>query len=158
LPDENLPQESGFPETPENESNQDDTGEELEQVRSRVIELEALVAQKDEELAKANARVSELEQVVVESDGNLAQAVSSYKALVVKANPEVLEELITGDTIDDISASLEKAKSIVGRVRQGLEAEMASAKVPAGAPERTPTDLSALSPREKIQYAIGGKR
>jgi hypothetical protein len=158
LPDENLPQESGFPETPENESNQDDTGEELEQVRSRVIELEALVAQKDEELAKANARVSELEQVVVESDGNLAQAVSSYKALVVKANPEVLEELITGDTIDDISASLEKAESIVGRVRQGLEAEMASAKVPAGAPERTPTDLSALSPREKIQYAIGGKR
>ncbi len=87
MPDENLPQESGFPETPENESNQDDTGEELEQVRSRVIELEALVAQKDEELAKANARVSELEQVVVESDGNLAQAVSSYKALVVKANP-----------------------------------------------------------------------
>ena len=158
MPDENLPQESGFPETPENESNQDDTGEELEQVRSRVIELEALVAQKDEELAKANARVSELEQVVVESDGNLAQAVSSYKALVVKANPEVLEELITGDTIDDISASLEKAESIVGRVRQGLEAEMASAKVPAGAPERTPTDLSALSPREKIQYAIGGKR
>ena len=117
-----------------------------------------MVAQKDEELAKANARVSELEQVVVESDGNLAQAVSSYKALVVKVNPEVLEELITGDTIDDISASLEKAESIVGRVRQGLEAEMASAKVPTGAPERTPTDLSALSPREKIQYAIGGKR
>ena len=158
MTDENLPQESGFPETPENESNQDDTGEELEQVRSRVIELEALVAQKDEELAKANARVSELEQVVVESDGNLAQAVSSYKALVVKANPEVLEELITGDSIEDINASLEKAESIVGRVRQGLEAEMASAKVPAGAPERTPTDLSALSPREKIQYAIGGKR
>jgi len=158
LPDENLPQESGFPETPENESNQDDTGEELEQVRSRVIELEALVAQKEEELAKANAGVSELELVVAERDEKLAQAVSSYKALVVKANPEVLEELITGDSIDDISASLEKAKSIVGRVRQGLEAEMASAKVPAGAPERTPTDLSALSPREKIQYAIGGKR
>jgi uncharacterized coiled-coil protein SlyX len=158
LPDENLPQELGFPETPENEPNQDDTGEELEQVKSRVIELEALVAQRDEELAKANAHVSELEQVVVESDGNLAQAVSSYKALVVKSNPGVLEELVAGDTIEDINASLEKAKSIVGRVRQGLEAEMASAKVPAGAPERIPTDLSTLSPREKIQYAIGGKR
>jgi len=158
LPDENLPQESGFPEIPENEQNQDDTGEELEQVRSRVIELEALVAQKEEELAKANASVSELELVVAERDEKLTQSVSSYKALVVKANPEVLEEMITGDSIDDINASLEKAKSIVGRVRQGLEAEMASAKVPAGAPERTPTDLSALSPREKIQYAIGGKR
>ena len=158
MPDENLPQESGFSDTPENEQNQDDTGEELEQVRSKVIELETLVAQKEEELAKANARTSELEQVVDESDRNLAQAVSSYKALVVKSNPGVFEEMIAGDTIEDINASLERAKTIVGKVRQGLEAEMASAKVPAGAPERTPTDLSALSPREKIQYAIGGKR
>lgn len=158
MPDDNLPQESGFPETPENEPNQNDTGEELEQVKSRVIELEALVAQKDEELAKANACVSELEQVVAESDKKLAQAVSSYKALVVKSNPEVLEELITGDTIEGISASLERAKTIVGRVRQGLEVEIAAARVPAGAPQRTPIDLSALSPREKIQYGIGGKR
>ena len=157
MPDDNLPQESGFPETPENEPNQDNTGEELEQVRSRVIELEALVAQKDEELAKANTRVSEFEMVVAESDRRLAQAVSSYKALVAKSNPEVLEELIVGDTIEDINTSLEKAKTIVGKVRQGLEVEMASARVPAGAPERTPTDLSALSPREKIQYGMGGK-
>ena len=158
MPDENLPQESGFPETPENEPNQDDTGEELEQVRSRVIELEALVAQKEEELAKANANVSELELVVAERDEKLTQAVSSYKALVVKSNTGVLEELIVGKTIEDINASLERAQTIVGKVRQGLEAEIALAKVPAGAPERTPTDLSALSPREKIQYAIGGKR
>ena len=158
MPDENLPQESGFPETPENESNQDDTGEELEQVRSRVIELEALVAQKEEELAKASARVSELEQVVVESDGNLAQAVSSYKALVVKANPEVLEELISGDSIEQVNESVERANTLISRVKEGLEAEVAKVRVPAGAPERTLPDLSALSPREKIQYAIGGKR
>ena len=158
MPDDNLPQESGFPETPENEPNQDNTGEELEEVRSRVIELEALLAQKEEELAKVSAGVSELEQVVVDSDRNLTQAVSSYKALVVKSNPGVLEELIAGATIEDINASLERAKTMVGKVRQGLEVEIASAKVPAGAPERTPTDLSALSPREKIQYAIGGKR
>jgi uncharacterized coiled-coil protein SlyX len=158
LLDNNLPQETRFPETPENELNQNDTGEELEQVRSRVIELEALVAQKDEELAKTNARVSELELVVAESDERLAQAVSSYKALVVKLNPGVLEELIVGDTIEDINASLERAETIVGKVRQGLEVEMASARVPAGAPERTPPDLSALSPSEKIQYAIGGRK
>ena len=158
MPDNDLPQQSGFPEALENEQSQNNTEEELEQVRSRVIELEGLVAQKDEELAKANTRVSEVEQVVAESGRNLAQAVSSYKALVVKSNPGVLEELITGDTIEDINTSLERAKTIVGMVRQGLEVEMASARVPAGAPERTPTDLSALSPREKIQYGIGGKR
>jgi len=158
LPDDNLPQESGLLETVENEPNQVNTAEELEQVRARVAELEGLLAEKDEELVKANARVAELEQVVAELESKLAQAVSSYKALVVKSNPGVLEELITGNTIDDINASLEQARTILSKVRQGLEAEIASRRVPAGAPERTLVNLSALSPREKIQYGIGGKR
>jgi len=145
-------------ETVENEPNQVNTAEELEQVRARVAELEGLLAEKDEELVKANARVAELEQVVAELESKLAQAVSSYKALVVKSNPGVLEELITGNTIDDINASLEQARTILSKVRQGLEAEIASRRVPAGAPERTLVNLSALSPREKIQYGIGGKR
>jgi len=158
LPDDNLPQESGLLETVKNEPNQVNTAEELEQVRARVAELEGLLAEKDEELVKASARVAELEQVVAELESKLAQAVSSYKDLVVKSNPGVLEELITGNTIDDINASLEQAGSILSKVRQCLEADIASRRVPAGAPERTLVDLSALSPREKIQYGIGGKR
>jgi len=158
LPDDNLPQESGFTEIPANEPSQNDIGVELEQVKSRVIELEALLAQKEEALTKAEARISELEQVVAELDRRLAQAVSSYKALVVRLNPGVPEELIVGDTIEDINASVERAKAIIGKVRQGLEAEMASVWVPTGAPARAVADLSALSPREKIQYGIGGKR
>lgn len=132
---------------------------------SRITELEGLVAQKDEELTKANARITELEQAVAESDeklttinNSLAEAVASYKATVVQANPEVLEELIIGDTIESINESLKKAKTLISRVRQGLEVEISVAKIPAGAPQRTPPDLSALSPREKIQYAIGGKK
>ncbi len=152
--------------------------EELE-VQEGVTELENLVAQKDEELTKTNARLVELEQAVAGKDSaiadlkqtrdeleerlttlnnSLAKAVASYKAMVVQANPEVIEELISGDTVESINESLEKAKDLVSRVRQGVEAEISLAKVPAGAPERTSPDLSALSPREKIQYAIGGKR
>ncbi len=92
------------------------------------------------------------------TSNSLAEAVASYKAVVVQTNPEVIEELISGDTIEAISESLEKAKTLVSRVRQGVEAEISLAKVPAGAPERTSPDLSTLSPREKIQYAIGGKK
>jgi len=152
--------------------------EESEQSGDRVAELEGLIAQKDEELTKANARIIELEQTVASLDSemvtlkrtiaeseekltsanhSLAEAVASYKAMVVEANPEVLEELITGDTIEAINESLAKAKTLVSRVRQELEAEITAGKVPAGAPIRTPPDLSALSPREKINYAIGGK-
>ena len=146
---------------------------------ARVAELEGLVAQKDEELAQANARLSELEQIVADKDSeiaalkqteaeleerlttissSLAEAIASYRAMVVQANPEVLEELISGDTIEAINESLNKAKTLVSKVRQGLETEISLARVPAGAPERTAPDFSALSPREKIQQAIGTTR
>ena len=156
MPDDDLLLESASSEAQEN--GQIDSGEELEPVRARVFELEGLVAQRDEEVAQANARVSELEQVVSELEGKLAEVVSSYRSLAVETNPTVLEELITGDTVEDINASLERAKTLVSRVKEGLEAEIASARVPAGAPERAPINLEALSPREKIEYAIGGRR
>ncbi|MDH5695245.1 MAG: hypothetical protein OEZ00_01355 [Dehalococcoidia bacterium] len=167
MPDDNLPQ------------NQNPTGEELENSAARVVELEGLIAKKDEELADKDSRISELEQVVADRDNRivtfkqsvaeldqkvtdlddgLSQAVSSYRALVVKANPAVPEELIVSDSIEAIDKSVEDAQTLINKVREGLEAEIASAKVPAGAPQRTPVDLSALSPREKIQYAIGERR
>ena len=148
-----------------NEHDQNLTAEELEPGEASSIELESLVAEKDEELGKANARIAELEQAVDEADDKLSklneslnQAVSSYKALVIQFNPHVLEELITGDSIEAINNSLASAKELIGKVKSSIEAEISSAKVPAGAPQRAPIDLSALSPREKIQYAIGGKR
>jgi len=147
--------------------------------RTRVAELEGLVAGRDEELARAGARIDELEQAVAGKDDeivtlrqsqveleeglsagskSLADAITSYRAVLVQTNPEVMEELISGDTIEAINESLEKAKSLIGRVRQGLETEISLVRVPAGAPERRAPDLSALSPSEKIQYAIGGRK
>ena len=133
--------------------------------QATVTELESLLVQKDEELSLANSRVTELEQTLAESDKKLTdtsnalfQAIASYKTLIIKSNPGVIEELIIGDNIEDINASLEKAKTLIVRVRKGLEEEVAATRVPAGAPQRTPPDLSVLSPREKIQYAIGGKK
>ena len=150
---------------------------ERERLEEKVFELEEEVALKERELASKNTHVSRLEQAVATSDGeitslkqsldesadnmsrlsdSLAQAVSNYKSLVVQANPEVPEELLTGDTISSINDSLAKAKTLVGKVRQGLEAEILTTNVPAGAPTRTAPDFSSLSPREKIKYAIGG--
>jgi ABC-type iron transport system FetAB permease component len=76
----------------------------------------------------------------------------------VAANPGVLAEMITGESIEAINKSLENAKALIERVRQEIEAEASRTRIPSGAPQRTPLDLSVLSPREKIQYAIGGKR
>ena len=150
----------------------------LEDYRAKVAQLEGLVTRKGKELRLAHARVTELEQAVADRDSTIAnleqsvtesderlaaannslvEAVASYREMAVSANPVVPAELVTGDTIEAINESLEKSKALVSKVKQGLEAEITQARVPAGAPLRTPPDLSALSPREKIQYAIGGK-
>lgn len=153
-----------------NNQNQELVGEELES--SRVAQLEALLAQKDEELAAKNLRIAELEQAVAirddqiaalkqslaELETRLSQAISSYRAQVVKSNPAVPEELITGESIEAIDKSVEDALNLITRVKKELEAEIAGARVPAGAPQRRGVDLSVLSPRDKIQYAIGERR
>jgi hypothetical protein len=77
---------------------------------------------------------------------------------VLELNPEIAEELINGDTIEAVNVSLEKAINLVRRVKKSVEKEISNIKVPAGAPGRRASDLSGLSPREKIQYAIGGKK
>ncbi len=162
---------------PDNKQDQNPNGEELE--GSRMAELEGLIAEKDEALAAREQRIAELEQALAGKDEQVAtltqsaveleqklagleesltQAISSYRALAVKYNPSVSEEQVAGGSIDEIDASLASAQALINRVRQELEAEMAAARIPAGAPQRTPADLSALSPRDKIQYAIGERR
>jgi chromosome segregation ATPase len=130
----------------------------LETKDTCLTELETAVSEKDSEIATIKQTVVDDNQKFEALNENLSQAVAAYKTLVVKANPGVIEELITGNTITEIDQSLENAKTLVSKVRGGIEQEIASVKVPAGAPQRTPPDLSALSPLEKIQYAIGGKK
>ena len=123
-----------------------------------ITRLEQALASKDSEIIALKQAVDEADRKLTELNDALAQAVASYKALVVESSPGVLAELITGDTIDEVNESLENAKVLIDRVKQEMEAEASKTKVPAGAPQRAPLDLSALSPREKIQYAIGGNR
>jgi uncharacterized protein (DUF3084 family) len=141
--------------------------------------LEALLAQKDEELTFKDARIAELEQAVASRDNQVAalkqslaelegrlselesrlsQALSAYRAQAVKSNPAVPEELVSGDSIETIDKAVEDAQNLIAKVKRELEAEIAGARVPAGAPQRGLVDLSVLSPREKIQYAIGERR
>jgi uncharacterized coiled-coil protein SlyX len=145
--------------------NQDQSPAEERESAAKVAELEQLVAQKESELALKDSRIAELEQAVASRDSQLAelesrlsQAVEAYRAQVIKANPAVPAELISGESVEEIDKSLANAKVLVDRVRQELESEIAAAKIPAGAPPRTPPDFSALSPKEKIQYAIGERR
>jgi chromosome segregation ATPase len=166
--DESLEFQSGGADSVETEEPQGDTGdlksllaqrdEELTRANIRVTELEEAVSDRDSDIAVLEQSINELEEKLTTANDSLTEAVSSYRNMIVQANPDIIEELISGDTIESLNGSLVKAKSLIGRVRQGLESEITMSRVPPGAAERRSPDLSALSPREKIQYAIGGKR
>jgi DNA repair exonuclease SbcCD ATPase subunit len=129
---------------------------ELKSRDAAIIRLEEALAGKDSETAALKEALTEAEQKLAELNSALSQAVAAYKEMVVQANPGVLAELVTGDTVEEVNESLKNAQALVERVRQEMEAEASNTRIPAGAPQRAPLDLSALSPREKIQYAIGG--
>ncbi len=131
--------------------------EERESKETAIAGLEQAVASKDGEITLLKQAIAESDQKVAAINETLAQAIASYKSLVVETSPEIPAEIITGDTIEAINESLENARDLVDRVKKGIEEEASKTRVPAGAPQRAPLDLSVLSPREKIQYAIGGK-
>lgn len=135
--------------------------EPLDNEASHLSELERLIREQAEALTKAGARITELEAAISESEArlklsndSLSRALTSYRRLVIEASPEVPEELISSDSLEAINQSIQQAKGLISRVKQGLEAEIEAARVPVGAPPRMPPDLSALSPREKIQYGV----
>ncbi|MFH0941725.1 MAG: hypothetical protein V1823_01705 [Chloroflexota bacterium] len=125
---------------------------------AQIAELESRLAEKEAALSGANERLSRLAAAIAELEARLARAAASYRTLIIAAHPEIPEDLISGQSVEEIEASLEKARSLVSRVRQGLEMAATQGRVPPGAPPRTVPDLSSLSPREKIQYGIGGKK
>ncbi|MGP8081238.1 MAG: hypothetical protein ACLPVI_12170 [Dehalococcoidales bacterium] len=128
------------------------------QPEQQAAEFKQVIADKDTEIAVLRKSEGELKEKLSAVSKAFTEAVAIYKSRVLQMNPEIAEELINGETIEAVNTSLEKAISLVGRVKKTVEKEIANIKVPAGAPGRRSSDLSALSPREKIQYAIGGKK
>ncbi len=129
---------------------------ELKSKDDTVAKLEQAMAGKDSEMTAMKQALDESTRKLEVIGESLPKAVAAYKEIVAQANPGILAEMIAGDTIEGINESLKNARALVERVRQEVGAEAARVRVPAGAPQRTPLDMSALSPREKIQYALGG--
>ena len=126
----------------------------LGEVQRQLSEAIAARESSEQELASVRTALDDKEAQLAAATEGLSHAVESYRASLVAANPEIPEEMIGGDAIGDIDASLEKARELAGRVRTKLEEDLKATSVPAGAPQRAAPDLSELSPREKIEYAL----
>jgi len=160
-------------ETPETQETQNTTPtpEDLEAIKAQLEEekkakaaAEAALAEKDTHIAELEASLSEAKQGSEAAAAELTsvkeantQAVVKYLGAVRVANPTIPQDIITGDTIEDIDASLAKATTIAESVKANLEAQAKEAKVPAGAPTRGEISLEGLTPREKIAAGIQQK-
>jgi len=66
-------------------------------------------------------------------------------------DPAIPAEMVTGDTLEELEASLAAARELAGRVREQVRRESAMA-VPAGAPGRLPA--APATPLEKIRAGL----
>jgi len=144
----------------------------LEEERQAKATAEAALAEKDTRIAALEASLSEAKQLsdALHEKGEAAaaeldqvkeantQAISKYLDAVRLANPAIPQDIIAGDTIEDIDASLAKAATIAESVKANLEAQAKETRVPAGAPTRGEISLEGLTPREKIAAGIKQSR
>lgn len=144
----------------------------LEAEQQAKAAFEAMLAEKDSQISQLSAEVDRLTadvealkgesdkaaQTVTQLQGELAQATVKYRDLIAATNPAIPADLITGSTIEEIDASVVKAKALVEKVKAGIEAEAKAAEVPAGAPARTTVIPEGLSTREKLRYGLSQAR
>jgi len=149
-------------------TNEVSTSEDLKAIKAEFEEekrakaaAEAALAEKDKRIAELQASLNVVQQAGEAAATELSQvkeaqakAVSKYLKAARALHSTIPEGVIVGQTIEEIDASVEKAKAIADAVKATLEAQAKEAKVPAGAPARGEISLEGLSPREKIAAGI----
>jgi len=124
---------------------------ELAAERHRLDEL-------DGQLAGAQTGLAAAQQETQELHARLQAAAGRYREVLLAAAPELPEEMVAGDSIEELEAAAERARQTVRQVRDRMESQAQVGRVPAGSPPRGAPDFSALSPIEKIRLGLGHKQ
>jgi hypothetical protein len=125
---------------------------EIQKVKSQNLKLKVKNLEQEveeqTELEIINARLTKLE-------ADLEKATTGYRQMLISNNPDILPELIGGESIEALDRSLTTGRELTEKVKKQLEKQMAAERIPGGAPARTPPDTSNLSSHEKIVYGLG---
>ncbi|MEZ4501741.1 MAG: hypothetical protein R3C39_03880 [Dehalococcoidia bacterium] len=121
----------------------------------------------DELAAVTEAEASALDEARTGLEAERAQtraALGRYRAAVLAAEPELPPDLVVGETLEELEASLTAARAAVAGVRARLEAESEAVKsgeepvrergFPAGAPARGAASTVGMSAAEKIRTGL----
>jgi chromosome segregation ATPase len=119
----------------------------LEAARSQRAALEAERGAQAEELARLRGSVEA-------AQANGREAVMRFREAALEREPELPSDLIGGESVAEVEASLERARQTVAQVRQHLDQQAQTLRVPAGAPASSEPDFSELSAAEKIRLGL----
>jgi chromosome segregation ATPase len=128
---------------------------------ARAVHLESELSALRQELAGAREEAqSRDEELCAQNDALSTQAQGAaqrYRELILLQSPELPEELVTGESVAEIDAALERARETVLKVRGHLESQAQATRVPVGAPVRSGPDISGMNAEEKIREGLRQK-
>lgn len=116
--------------------------------------LGAELAAASDAAAAFDADIASMRSMLDEADKRARDGAARYRDLAVRSEPALPPDMITGDTIEAVDASLTAARELAGRVRSHIEEQTQAARIPAGSPNRRTPDVSAMTPEQKIRYGL----
>ena len=119
------------------------------ELQAQISEKGALVESQAQELSILQEARKENESKLEVLSESLTDAVKRYRDFALVTLPDAVADLVVGDTIEAIDASLEGAKALVNKVKSSMEAS-ASESIPSGSPARTEKSWRDLTSKEKI--------
>jgi len=129
--------------------------EELTATREAHSDLEAQLAEALQARGTAEGELTRARLDAEETRSRLAEAAAKYREAKLASAPEIPQELVPAtESLSEIDETFEAAQRVVGQLRERIEDEGQSARVPVGSPSRRPADLSALSASEKIRVGL----
>lgn len=118
-------------------------------------ELEALAAADLDVGSGVEQALAQAQRDLVQQRALTRQAVERYRSALLAAEPELPPDLVQGETLEDVDASVEAARRTVARIRERMAAERPPAPgFPVGAPARGASAAATLTPVEKIARGL----
>ena len=131
------------------------SGEELPD--EAAAELAAVAEAERDELAALRSELQEARDALEAERSARHAAVERYRGALLAAEPSLPPDLIEGEDLAAVDASVDAARRTVAQIRERIatESEEDSTRgFPAGAPERRGPRTEAMSAAEKIAYGL----
>lgn len=121
-----------------------------------LAEAEATAA--DAEQAAQAEELAAAQRVLETERARTRSAVARYRDAVLAAEPDLPPELVTGETLEELDASLDAARWAVAQIRErigvGDEPGEAGSGFPVGAPARSGPTTAGMTAAEKIAAGL----